>query len=109
MLNSDQSTRSYRKLSNDVQLLVPPGTIFPCSHARAINERGDIAGAFGIVNSAAECHAPNHGFVFKDGAYDVIDPPGSHDTFVFGMNDDGIVVGVLTDQFGHVHGFKARP
>jgi uncharacterized membrane protein len=109
VLTSDQSTRGYRKLSNDVLLLVPPGTIFPCSHARAINERGDIAGAFGIVNSAAECHAPNHGFVFKDGVYDIIDPPGSHDTFVFGINDDGIVVGVLTDQFGHVHGFKARP
>jgi len=109
VLTSDQSTRGYRKLSNDVLLLEPPGTIFPCSHARAINERGDIAGAFGIVNSAAECHAPNHGFVFRDGVYDVIDPPGSHDTFVFGMNDDGIVVGVLTDQFGHVHGFKARP
>ena len=109
VLTSDQSTRGYRKLSNDVLLLDPPGTIFPCSHARAVNERGDIAGAFGIVNSAAECHAPNHGFVFRDGVYDVIDPPGSHDTFVFGMNDDGIVVGVLTDQFGHVHGFKARP
>ena len=109
VLTSDQSTRGYRKLSNDVLLLEPPGTIFPCSHARAVNERGDIAGAFGIVNSAAECHAPNHGFVFRDGVYDVIDPPGSHDTFVFGMNDDGIVVGVLTDQFGHVHGFKARP
>ena len=109
VLTSDQSTRGYRKLSNDVLLLEPPGTIFPCSHARAVNERGDIAGAFGIVNSAAECHAPTHGFVFRDGVYDVIDPPGSHDTFVFGMNDDGIVVGVLTDQFGHVHGFKARP
>jgi uncharacterized membrane protein len=109
MLTSDQSTRGYRKLSNDVLLLDPPGTIFPCSHARAINERGDIAGAFGIVNSAAECHAPNHGFVFKNGVYDIIDPPGSHDTFVFGINDDGIVVGVLTDQYGHVHGFKARP
>jgi uncharacterized membrane protein len=108
-LTSDQSNRAYRKLSNDVLLLDPPGTIFPCSHARVINERGDIAGAFGIVNSAAECHAPNHGFVFRDGVYDIIDPPGSHDTFVFGMNDDGIVVGVLTDQYGHVHGFKARP
>jgi hypothetical protein len=82
VLTSDQSTRGYRKFSNDVLFLNPPGTILPCSHARAINERGDIAGAFGIVNSAAECHAPNHGFVFKDGVYDVIDPPGSHDTFV---------------------------
>jgi hypothetical protein len=82
VLTSDQSTRGYRKFSNDVLFLNPPGTILPCSHARAINERGDIAGAFGIVNSAAECHAPNHGFVFKDGVYDVIEPPGSHDTFV---------------------------
>ena len=109
MLTSDQSTRGYRKISNDVLLLDPPGTVFPCSHARGINERGDIAGAFAIVNTAAECHGPNHGFVLKRDGYDIIDPPGSLDTFVFGINDDGVVVGVLTDKNGKLHGFKARP
>ena len=43
------------------------------------------------------------------GAYDVIDPPGSVDTFVFGLNDDGVVVGVFTDRNGVLHGFTATP
>ena len=109
LLNSDQSTRGYRKRSGSVLLIDPPGTVFPCSHARAVNERGDIAGAFGIVNSPDECHSPMHGFVLRESEYSVIDPPGSLDTFVFGINDDGIVVGVYTDKHGILHGFKAKP
>ena len=35
--------------------------------------------------------------------------PDTLDTFVFGINDDGVVVGVLTDKNGKLHGFKARP
>ena len=109
VLSADSSTRGFVVNKGVVQLLDPPGTIFPCSHARGINERGDIAGAFGIVHNPDECHGPQHGFVFRQGEYDTIDPPGSLDTFVFGINDDGVVVGVLTDKHGNVHGFKATP
>jgi probable HAF family extracellular repeat protein len=28
---------------------------------------------------------------------------------VFGLNDDGVVVGVFTDKNGTLHGFKATP
>jgi probable HAF family extracellular repeat protein len=110
VLSANSSSQGFlRRKQGDVQLLDPPGTIFPCSHARVINEQGDVAGAFGIVNSPDECHVPNHGFVFHQGAYDVIDPPGSLDTFVFGINDDGVVAGVFTDKNGNLHGFKATP
>jgi probable HAF family extracellular repeat protein len=109
-ISADSSTRGFvRYKPGDVQLLKPPGTIFPCSHARGINERGDVAGAFAIVHTSDECHPPNHGFVFRQSAYDVIDPAGSVDTFVFGINDDGIVIGVFTDEAGNLHGFKATP
>ena len=109
-LSADSSTRGFvRHKPGDVQLLNPPGTIFPCSHARGINERGDVAGAFAIVSTPEECGPPNHGFVFRQRAYDVIDPAGSVDTFVFGINDDGIVIGVFTDEAGNLHGFKATP
>ena len=110
VVSADSSTRAFvRHKPGDIQLLDPPGTIFPCSRGRGINERGDVAGAFAIVNTPDECHRPNHGFVFRQGAYDVIDPPGSLDTFVFGINDDGLVVGVFTDKNGALHGFKATP
>jgi len=109
VLSADSSLRGFVVNKGVVLLLDPPGTIFPCSHARGINERGDVAGAFGIVHNADECHGPQHGFVFRQGEYDAIDPPGSLDTFVFGINDDGVVVGVATDNKGTVHGFKATP
>jgi probable HAF family extracellular repeat protein len=110
VVTADSSTRAFlRHKQGDVELLAPTGTIFPCSRARGINERGDVAGVFMIVNTPEECGRPNHGFVFRQGAYDIIDPPGSLDTFVFGINDDGVVVGVFTAKNGDLHGFKAVP
>lgn len=112
VLSADSSAHAFlQSKPGDVQLLDPPGTIFPCSHARGINERGDVVGAFAIVNTVDDCNSrpPTHGFVVRQGAYDIIDPPGSNDTFVFGINDDGVVVGVVTDKNGNTHGFKATP
>jgi len=109
--DSDQSQRGFRLRPGFVRLMNPPGTIFPCSHARGINERGDVAGAFAIVNTADECNdfPPTHGFVLRDDTYDVIDFPGAHNNFVFGINDDGAVVGVFVDDSGNIHGFMATP
>ena len=111
VLKSDSSNHAFLKRLSQVQLLDPPTTVFPCSHARGINERGEVVGAFSIVNNVDECNSrpPAHGFVMHDGSYDIIDPPGSHDTFAFGINDDGVVVGVVTDKQGNTHGFKATP
>ena len=111
VLKSDSSVHAFVKRLSQVQLLDPPATVFPCSHARGINERGEVVGAFSIVNNVDECnsHPPAHGFVMHDGSFDTIDPPGSHDTFAFGINDDGVVVGVVTDKQGNTHGFKATP
>jgi len=110
ILKADSSLHAFlQRKPGDFELLDPPGTIFPCSRGRGINERGDVAGAFSIVNTADECGSPAHGFVFHQGSYDVIDPPGSTDTFVFGINDDGAVVGAETAWNGVVHGFKATP
>jgi probable HAF family extracellular repeat protein len=111
VLKSDSSIHAFVKRLSQVQLLDPPETVFPCSHARGINQRGEVVGAFSIVNNVDECNSrpPAHGFVMHDGSYDIIDPPGSPDTFAFGINDDGVVVGVVTDKQGNTHGFKATP
>jgi len=111
VLKSDSSEHAFVKRLSQVQLLDPPTTVFPCSHARGINERGEVVGAFSIVSTVDECNSrpPAHGFVMHDGSYDIIDPPGSHDTFAFGINDDGVVVGVVTDMQGNTHAFKATP
>jgi uncharacterized membrane protein len=111
MLTADSSLHAFlQHKPGDFELLDPPGTVFPCSRSRGINERGDVAGAFSIANTADECGSPAHGFVFhQGGAYDIIDPPGSTDTFVFGINDEGAVVGAETAKNGVVHGFRATP
>jgi uncharacterized membrane protein len=111
LIKSDSSIRGFvRNRPSDVLLLSPTGTVFNCSHARGTNERGAVVGAFSIVNNVDECNSrpPAIGFVWKDGVYDIINPPGSHDTFAFGINDYGVVVGVVADG-SVVHGFKATP
>jgi uncharacterized membrane protein len=112
ILDSDSSIRGYiRTKPGHFHLIVPPGSNFPCAHARGINESGDISGAFAIVGTVDECNniPPTHGFILRDGRYTRIDPPGSHDTFVQGINDDGVVVGIINDSNGNSHGFKAVP
>jgi hypothetical protein len=112
VLATDLTVHGFLQGTGSAQLLDPPGMIVPCSHARGINEAGDVAGAFSIVSSNDECGArpPAHGFVrSKTGEYAIIDAPGSHDTFVFGISDDGVVVGAGTDNAGITHGFSAVP
>jgi len=112
VLNSDLTVHGYFQGATSVELLDPPGMNVPCSHARGVNQRGDVAGAYAIVGSNDECgsHPPALGFVrLHTGEYATINPPISTDTFVFGINDDGAVVGAATDKDGVVHGFKATP
>jgi uncharacterized membrane protein len=88
-----------------------PGTAVPCTRARWINERGDIVGAFANVDTIDDCSnaPPTHGFLLHDGKYRAIDFPGSPNTFVEAINDDGTIVGIFFDKKGNLHGFKAVP
>jgi hypothetical protein len=52
---------------------------------QAINDEGDIVGDWGVEG--------NQGFELIGGVYTVIQTPWSDDTFAFGMNDMGDVVG----------------
>ena len=95
----------------DFQLIDFPGTTVPCTAPRWINERGDIVGLFAYINTVDDCYAepPTHGFLLRQGEYTAIDFPGSTSTTVFGINDDGVMVGLFSDKKGHTHGFKAVP
>jgi hypothetical protein len=111
VLKSDSSDHPFIKRQGHVQFIDPPGTNFACGFAFGINQREEVAGFFAIVDNADECNAgpPTHGYVLRDGVYDIIDFPGSQSTSVNGINDAGVVVGVFTDKGGDVHGFKAVP
>jgi uncharacterized membrane protein len=99
-----------RNKPGDFQLLVFPGSSVPCTFARWINQRGDIVGFFTFADSPDECTGEqSHGFLLRDGQYTQIDVPGSIDTKVLAINDDGVIAGNFTDRNGNTHGFKAVP
>jgi uncharacterized membrane protein len=57
------------------------------SEAWAIDNNGDVAGLYYDSNFVV------HGFLYSGGVYTTIDSPGDADTYVFGMNDNGEIVG----------------
>jgi uncharacterized membrane protein len=99
-----------RNKPGDFHLIVFPGSALPCTGARWINQRGDIVGFFTYIDSFEDCSgADTHGFLLRGGEYTQIDFPGSIDTKVLAVNDDGVIVGNFTDKPGNGHGFKAVP
>lgn len=80
----------------------------PCTAVRWINENGTMVGVY--ANTLDDCfNFVTHGFLLLDGEYTEIFIPGSLSTGVFGINDDGVMVGQYTDQKGVAHGFMAAP
>ncbi|MCI0539071.1 MAG: choice-of-anchor M domain-containing protein [Verrucomicrobiales bacterium] len=69
-----------------------------------INNRSEIAGT---VNVAFQKFA---GFFRRaDGSTSVFSPPGAASVEVFGLNDEGVIVGEYVDLSGQHHGFIAHP
>jgi probable HAF family extracellular repeat protein len=67
--------------------------------ASALNNRGAIGGTYYDSNSV------RHGFVFLDGVLTNVDHPRAVNTQVFGINDQGDIVGTYTLRSGHSRGF----
>jgi uncharacterized membrane protein len=112
VMNFDAALHGYlRDKSGNFQLIDFPGLTAPCTAPRWINERGDIVGLFARVDVGDDCFVtPSlHGFLLRQGKYTEINVPGSTSTTVFGINDDGVIVGDYTDENGNQHGFRAEP
>ena len=74
------------------------------SLAYGINSSNEIVGYGDYSDTIA------HGF-FRDAAGTLtfpIDPPGSTGTFLFGISDQGLIVGRYADSTGVEHGFLLR-
>ncbi|MGH7028812.1 MAG: PEP-CTERM sorting domain-containing protein [Stellaceae bacterium] len=65
--------------------------------AAAINNAGEVAGFYTVGTVF-------HGFIDNGGVFTTIDPTGSQGTQLFGLNDNGLAVGVYTDAGGVQHG-----
>jgi uncharacterized membrane protein len=104
--NADNGIHGYIRIKpGNFRTIDFPGAGAPCTAVRWINERGDMVGVY--ANSPSECdNFQTHGFLLRNGEYSGIDIPGSIITGVFGINDDGQMVGQYTDKNGKAHGFK---
>ena len=87
-------------------ILLAPTTMLGTNFSEAFksNDRGDVVGEFigddGFV----------HGFLLSQGMVTTLDFPGASDTYAYGINESGTIVGQwdLLDAFGNiliVHGF----
>jgi hypothetical protein len=84
-------------------------TFFPDNaygmYPEEINNNGDVAGHCSFVNDPII-----YGFVrHPDGTFDFLRAFNSHDTRIFGINDDGQIVGTYLDAQSYKHGFIASP
>jgi uncharacterized membrane protein len=106
--NADNGIHGYIRIKpGNFRTIDFPGASAPCTAVRWINERGDMVGVY--ANSPSECdNFQTHGFLLRNGEYTGIDVPGSIITGVFGINDDGLMVGQYTDKNGKAHGFTVN-
>jgi probable HAF family extracellular repeat protein len=70
------------------------------THATGINKWNSIVGWYGDPSRAI------HGFKrFSNGSYETLDFPGAQATMPAGINDNGTIVGTISDSEGTAHGF----
>jgi uncharacterized membrane protein len=112
--NHGEIVGSYRVTPPRHALLIKGGQYIPLaptsllgtqlSEAHAVNDRGDAVGVYLDDNGFT------HGFLLRKGVLTTLDFPGASETFAFGMNESGTVVGFwdILDSSGNplvFHGF----
>jgi uncharacterized membrane protein len=99
-------TRSYsRTCAGYTVIHVPGADPHLGTHARDINNAGEIAGFYYFTVTFPDGSGSSPlGFVKSGDAYTTVAPPGSIATFVWGINDAGQLVGSYADGTGN-HGF----
>jgi hypothetical protein len=70
----------------------------------AANSSGEVTGVFNDGTRFG-----NEGFAYIDGRFVSVDPPGSIDTDVFGINSAGDIVGYTSTDGQTYYGFLAQP
>ena len=81
-----QAIQSFIDVNNSFTMLPDPtgaGLVI----ANGINNNGLIAGFY------SDPQGLHHGFTYQNGHYRTVDDPGASDTYIYGVNDHGDVVG----------------
>ena len=86
---------------------VVPGATSTNTAARGINATGQIVGTFNDTTLAPLPFPVGYtprGFLYSGGVFTTIDVPGASETFAYGINETGQIVGTFVDATG-AHGF----
>jgi probable HAF family extracellular repeat protein len=78
-----------RKFDDNLAGSVPVEQGSVASSASGINDKGEVVGIYFDSNGV------QHGFLYDDGTYTTIDPPGSIETFLQPINNRGELTGVF--------------
>jgi len=79
-----------------------PCGITPGTRINGINDSGQIVGTFvDYANGTPDTHA----FLYASGSFSSLNYPGAQETFAYGINDSGQVVGWYEDGTGREHAF----
>lgn len=84
-----------------------PGATSTNVAARGINDAGQIVGTFNDTTLAPlpfPLGSTPRGFLYSGGVFTTLDAPGASETFAYGINTAGQIVGTFVDPTG-VHGF----
>jgi hypothetical protein len=86
----------------DFKPIVFPGALE--THPWDVNSFGVVVGGYRLPDGGGF-----HGFVYKDGVFETIDAPNTESTVLYGINDQGAVVGVsggssIVSSFRYVGG-----
>ena len=106
-LTNTQQSALYK---NGVTTLLTDPAGFATS-AYGINNADTIVGGYssGVLQGFAYSNIVDHGFIYRDGAYNTVDVPGATATTIRDINDLGVIVGDYVDPSGVDHGFIGTP
>jgi hypothetical protein len=89
----------WRPSKSAYSFLADPAAARYATYPASINDKGQIAGYY------ADSSGVVHGFRKEGSTYTTVDAPGADDTFVFGIDNGGSVVGEWYDAAYAVQGF----
>jgi len=85
----------------------PPGSIY--SSVVGLDDHGNAVGWFCTSDECTHDGVGSQGFLYSGGTFTIFNFPGSIATFVQGINNAGVLLGIYVDAAGNGHGFLATP
>ena len=88
--------------------LDPPGSIY--TFIQGLDDHDNAVGWFCTTTECEHYGNPGEqGFLYSGGNFTIFNYPGAVATYLLGINNAGVLLGIYTDAAGNDHGFLATP